>query len=146
MARRRRRRGFRSFPVSTVPARRERSQRTLFGPVGPIYGYRRSRVPVVTVVGRDTRRIARRRRPPRTYIGRDLRLYHPAGHVRPISRAGLRARGAGVGFIRPRSVEICVRRGRRREVLFAMGVGGSRGVGRGRRRRTNDASLVSCRR
>lgn len=49
-----------------------------------------------------------------------------------------------IGFEVPRQVVVCVRRKRRREVMHALGKAGRGGVGRGRRRRTNEFSEIGC--
>lgn len=49
-----------------------------------------------------------------------------------------------IGFVEPKRVVICVRRQRRREVLHALRVAGRGGVGRGRKRHTNEYSQISC--
>lgn len=49
-----------------------------------------------------------------------------------------------IGFEVPRQVVLCVRRQRRREIMHALGKAGRGGVGRGRRRRTNEFSEVGC--
>lgn len=49
-----------------------------------------------------------------------------------------------IGFEVPRQVVLCVRRQRRREIMHALGVAGRGGVGRGRKRRTNEYSEVGC--
>lgn len=83
----------------------------------------------------------------------DRRLFEPA-RVRPAAAV---VRGAArlvvfkprsrvmshrVSFAMPKKVALCVRRQRRREVLFAAGVGGARG--RKRPPRRNEFSDVSC--
>lgn len=84
--------------------------------------------------------------PARTFFGVPARVV--AGRAR--SAPGGRSRPLGgvypvvsVGFERPRSTLVCVRRARRREVLHALGVAGSRGL---RRPRRNVYSAVSCKR
>ena len=116
--------------------------------------------------GRDIRnyqRIARRnwdrppvlapRRRPRVVPAQDRRLFEPAGvrrarlvtgepaQIRPGRSLPGRFPSPRVVFHAPRKVMICVRRHRRREVLFARGVAGSRGI---RRRRLNEWSNVKC--
>lgn len=53
--------------------------------------------------------------------------------------------GPFVAFAEPRSVALCIRRQRRRQVMHALDLAGRRGVGRGRPRRRNEFSSVSCR-
>lgn len=48
----------------------------------------------------------------------------------------------GVGFAQPAKVLICVRRTRRKQVIFATGKGGARG--KQRRRRNNEFSQIRC--
>lgn len=85
----------------------------------------------------------------------DRRQWHPERAARPAlssprSAARLVARGhvrdqtkAIVAFAAPDRVAVCVRRRRRREVLFARGVGGRRGL---RSPRRSFYSGISCRR
>lgn len=87
----------------------------------------------------------------------DRRLYHPLGRVRPaLSISGTphrltlprgSARGAfltpAVAFGHPHRVAICVRRKRRKEVIFALGRAGRGGSFRKPRR--NFYSSVECR-
>lgn len=49
-----------------------------------------------------------------------------------------------LAFNHPRDVSICRRRKQRKEVLFAEKIAGQGGVGRGKKRRTNFWSTVSC--
>lgn len=49
-----------------------------------------------------------------------------------------------VGFEVPKDVVICLRRKRRREIMHALGKAGRGGIGRGRKRHTNDFSQISC--
>lgn len=51
----------------------------------------------------------------------------------------------GVSIRAPSRLRACIQRGVRREVLFAFGVGGSRGRQRGKRYRRNSMSYYSCR-
>lgn len=61
-----------------------------------------------------------------------------------VHRGSYRSSVWGVGFRTPRKVSICQRRDARRSVLHALGVAGSRGVGKGKSRRTNFWSEVKC--
>lgn len=118
-----------------------------------------------------SRRLVRQSRPSRRLaVIEDRRLYHPDRFTRPArsftnrthrlavdqprrvseppglhGRAKKRRRRAlsfaRIKFEDPKTL-ICVRRRRRREVLFAKGVGGGRVS---RRRRTNEFSSISCR-
>lgn len=49
-----------------------------------------------------------------------------------------------IGFEVPRQVVLCLRRKRRREIMHALGKAGRGGVGRGRKRRTNEFSEIGC--
>lgn len=107
-------------------------------------------------VARDRNRIARRLpvrlRPlsvPVLPALSDLRRFHPQRLARPLFSLTVGARSivvpaipprgipARVVVAAPRKVAVCVRRQRRKEVLFAKGVGGSK-VRRGRRTSTSD--------
>jgi len=85
--------------------------------------------------------------PARTFSGRPARLRvqtpvrRSEARFRPLVR--LSYPSARIGFQEPRDVVICVRRSRRREVLHALGVAGSRGL---RRPRRNAFSAITCRR
>lgn len=90
----------------------------------------------------------------------DRRTFHPMGRLRPplsvLERSAARViapRGRGavtsqsappssLGFAVPVKVAICVRRKQRREVIFAIGAGGSRRVSKQRRR--TEWSDVHC--
>lgn len=49
-----------------------------------------------------------------------------------------------VAFAVPKSVAVCVRRSRRREVLHALGVAGGKGVGRNIKHHRNEWSEIGC--
>lgn len=51
---------------------------------------------------------------------------------------------ASINFRAPRSVHICQRRSARRQVMHALNIAGRKGVGKGKRRRTNFWSRVGC--
>lgn len=78
----------------------------------------------------------------------DGRLYHPVRRMfRPVaaaprSAARLVAKGTGIQFADPRRVLVCLRRNIRKEVLFALGVGGQGGAKKKPRRTTT--SGISC--
>lgn len=78
----------------------------------------------------------------------DGRFFHPSPMLTrpfaaaPRSAARLVAKGTGIKFADPKGVLTCVRRGIRREVLFALGVGGQ--GGRKRKPRFTAASKISC--
>lgn len=115
--------------------------------------------------GRDGSTIASRRLPLWTStpvnlsLFQDLRSFHPAGPSRPLftfrpnaarvvakapapSRSGrMRFSHPGLSFAAPDSVLVCVRRSRRKEVLFAKNKAGKRGQKRPRR---NYWSSISC--
>lgn len=92
--------------------------------------------------------------PVRTIFGQPARLtvvertYSKTG---PFSRVSAVSRGtrsqtkAALAFSEPRSVVVCVRRQRRREVLHALQKTG-RGAGKQRRPRRTELSKISCRR
>lgn len=60
----------------------------------------------------------------------------------PRAAARLVVNGSGIQFKSPRGVLYCVRRKLRREVLFALGVGGQ--AGRKNKPRLNAGSEISC--
>lgn len=78
----------------------------------------------------------------------DGRFFHPSPALTrpfaaaPRAAARLVAKGTGVRFADPMGVVTCVRRKLRREVLFALGVGGARGK-KNKPRRTA-GSEISC--
>lgn len=111
--------------------------------------------------GAKPRRFARRSLP-RVDITEleDRRRWHPepyfrpARSVRPPTRlaVGEPSRAAplfsvptNIHFKRPTGVLICQRRSTRREVLFAYQRAPGRGLGRNKKRRTNEFSDISCR-
>lgn len=49
-----------------------------------------------------------------------------------------------LAFRQPKTLSICVRRSIRRQVMFASGRGGTRGLGRKKKRRVNEDSKISC--
>ena len=103
-------------------------------------------------VGRDTRRIASRRLPPRLVLATDRRRYHPLGQGQPPLKTtgapgpGLRpARAlARLKFIKPEKMTVCVRRAQRKQVMFAAGHGGKRGLGLRKKRKINEDTKISC--
>lgn len=110
-----------------------------------------SRVPRVVRIRRSIRR-------PITIVIplEDRRLYHPDGPARKFTgsnrdavrmvdnkNVNQRPYRTRIAFADPRKVYICMRRAIRREVLFAAGVAGKKGI---RKRRTNETSKISCRR
>lgn len=89
-------------------------------------------------------------------IYQDRRHYHPLRAYAPAFSFGSTARlpepsriqprsqtKARITFSDPRKVLVCVRRKERREVLFARGVGGARGLRKGKR---GPFSHISCKR
>lgn len=51
---------------------------------------------------------------------------------------------ATINFAEPRNMHLCKRRSRRQQVMFALNLAGRRGVGKGKKRRTNIWSKVGC--
>jgi len=101
--------------------------------------------------GAISRRIASRRLPTLLSTIPERRTYHPAGSARPVlTVTGTPARGLraptpkSLAFAKPRKITVCVRRQQRKEVMFAAGHGGSRGLGRRKKRRVNENSKISC--
>lgn len=78
----------------------------------------------------------------------DGRFFHPSPKLTrpfaaaPRSAARLVMRGTGVQFANPRRVVVCVRRKIRKEVMFALGVGGQ--AGRKAKPRKSAGSEISC--
>lgn len=71
---------------------------------------------------------------PRRDLGRSPRL----------GRFGISRSLVGIPIWSPRKISFCVRRHIRREVLFALGVSGGSGVGRGKRWKRTAESAYSC--
>ena len=106
---------------------------------------------VTTKKGRYAHRITSRRLPPILFTAaQDKRTYHP--HPRPTSTlSGIPSGALTVGrklhqlvFDKPKIITLCVRRQQRKEVMHAIGKAGSRGLGRRKRRRTNEESHIKC--
>ena len=106
---------------------------------------------VITSEWRDTPSTTRTRRP--THFSRipGRKLYHPERQAAPVlTTRGTPSRGlkptktSQLAFIRPKEVAICVRRKQRREIIFASGLGGKRGLGLRKKRHTNEFTKISC--
>lgn len=152
MARRPRRRKSRRAPPPLAP-RRVRKARA------PLLTLTRFGELKYTAAGRYISKtppptIARRKRLPLLTQIPDKRTYHPARRLRPVvTTDGRQPEGIKVGrrlhqlsFIKPKTLAVCVRRQCRREVMFAIGKGGTRGLGFRKRRRTDEDSKISCKR
>lgn len=82
----------------------------------------------------------------------EKRTYHPAGKARPVTTlSGTEGPGLKPGlklyrltFKQPQTITICRRRQIRKQVMFAIGKGGSKGLGLRKRRRLNDDSKITC--
>lgn len=83
----------------------------------------------------------------RLIVGEGIRVGRPNTNVSRPDTVRSSFRGSiphRVGFEVPKDVVICLRRKRRREVLHALGKAGRGGIGRGRRRHTNEFSEIGC--
>lgn len=117
---------------------------------------RKLHAPRDTSVYRQTRSALRVLSSPRSLVLSPLRLiplgdgrfFHPSPKLTrpfaasPRSASRLIVKGIGVQFADPRRVVTCVRRKIRREVLFALGVGGQ--GGRKNKPRKTAGSEISC--
>lgn len=116
----------------------------------------RRKIIVKTTGWRDVPQIAKHRLPtPKKILYADKRTFHPLRKARPVvTTAGTplarykpipSLKPYNLAFDKPEKITVCVRRKRRKEVLFAQQKAGRRGLGRGRRRRINEDSKISCR-
>lgn len=84
----------------------------------------------------------------------DRRLYRPDRTVRPpaatiigasrVTATRNKSNLTGLRFLRPNHVALCARRKIRRQVIHALRIAGKKGTGKGRHRRTNFWSDISC--
>ena len=109
---------------------------------------------VLTIGWRDNKKtlIARRTLPRRLALVPDLKHHHPERKGRPLTdiygvtsgRSKVGRKTYNLKFARPSILTLCLRRSIRREIMFAMGMGGRRGLGRNKRRNLNEHSKTSC--
>lgn len=151
MAKKRRKKG-RSTRQLNVPSRGVLKAQDLLSQNRHRLALELSRVRKQTLVNvrRDAPPIARRSRPARLVLKPDNRTYHPAGKLRPLTttfltpsvRLKVGRKIHQLAFKKPKRVNVCTSRSIRRQLLFALGMGGRRG--RQRKHRLNDESKISC--
>ena len=74
----------------------------------------------------------------------DLLSAPPVAVTRAATRLKVGRKLHSVKFAKPEQISLCAKRQRRKQVLFAKQIAGGKGLGRHKKRRTNQFSSVGC--